>query len=410
MCGITKPNGVWPPVHVPYYNRATGGCPVTLSDSNDADRRLSVEAVPVDMVAVVLAVAGIVGLYAIDAAGPLRFLAAVPLLLFLPGYVLVGVLFPRRGPAGKRPAGAGVRSVGGAGDRARIGLSERLALSIGLSVALVPLLGIVLELLPVAAFDGTILPTLVVGVLVGAVVASVRRLRTPAVDRFRLPLDAARKSLATPFDSTMPRSERFATVALAVALLVAVATTGYVFAVPPSGEGFTDLRVMTGSPADPTFGEYPEEITTNGTELLVGIDNREGDQQTYTVVVAADQLIEQEGSVRPIESTELTRFETTLDDDQRRLQPVTITADTGGEYRINYYLYRGAAPADPGPESADRNVHFTTRMVGDAGASGGEQPVDGEPDLDGTVETDRGRTEPIDSEPPSLTGEGEVGG
>jgi len=382
---------------------------VTLSDSNDADRRLpAAETVPVDMAAVVLAVVGIIGLYAVGAAGPLQFLVAVPLLLFLPGYVLVGVLFPRRGPTGEQPS-RGLRSVASVGDETRVGLAERLALSVGLSVALVPLLGIVLELLPVAAFDGAIFPTLVVFVLVGAIVASARRLRTPAADRFRLPVDAMRGALTDPFGS-MGRGERLATIALAVALLVAVVATGYVFAVPPSGEGFTDLRVMTGSPADPTFGEYPEEITANGTELLVGIDNREGSQQAYTVVVTADQLIEQEGSVQPIESTELTRFETTLDDDQRRLQPVTISADTGGEYRINYYLYRGAAPADPGPESADRHVYFTTRMVGDDGASGGEQLVDGEPDLNGTVETDRGRTEPIDSEPPSLTGEGEVGG
>jgi len=409
MFGITKPTAVWPRRHVPHYYRAATGCPVTLSDSNDADRRLPVGNVPVDMAAVILGIVAIVGLYAVEAAQPLRFLAAVPLLLFLPGYVLIGVLFPRGGPTGQQSSSASGRSAA-VGDRTRVGLAERLALSVGLSVALIPLLGISLELLPVAAFDGTIFPTLVVFVLVGAVVASVRRLRTPAADRFRLPLSELRAAITAPFDSAMPRGERVATIALAVALLVAVVATGYVFAVPPSGEGFTDLRVMTGSPADPSLGEYPKEITANGTELLVGIDNREGSQQTYTVVVTADQLIEQTGSVRPIESTELARFETQLADGQRRLQPVTITPDTSGEYRLNYYLYRGPAPAEAGGDSADRHVYFSTRMIDDTGGPGGEQPVDGEPDLNGTVETDRGRTEPIDSEPPSLTGEGEAGG
>jgi len=374
---------------------------VTLNDSSDADRRLPVEAVPIDLAAVVLVVVVIVGLHVAGAGPPLRFLAAVPLLLFLPGYVLVGVLFPRRGPTGERSSGDGGRS-GGVGGHVRVGMAERLALSVGLSVALVPLFGIVLELLPVAAFDGAILPALVVFVVVGAVVASVRRLRTPAADRFRFPRDSLRGALTTPFDSATPRGERLATIALAVALLVAVMTAGYVLAVPPSGESFTDLRVMTGSPADPTLGEYPDEISADGTELLVGVDNREGSQQAYTVVVTADQLIEQERSVRPIGSTELARFETSLDDGQRRLQPVTITPDTGGEYRINYYLYRGAAPETADPESAARHVHFTTRMVGEGGSPDGE-PIDGEPDLNASVDTDRGRTEPIADEPPSLS-------
>ncbi|WP_253737444.1 DUF1616 domain-containing protein [Halohasta salina] len=376
---------------------------MTLSDSNDADGRLpTAETVPIDMVAVVLVVAAIVGLYAVGAGRPVRFLVAVPLLFFLPGYVLVGVLFPRSGPPSGRVPAAGAQSTSTVGDRSQVGLTERLALSVGLSVALVPLFGIGLELLPVAAFDGAILPALVVFVLVGAVVASVRRLRTPAVDRFRFPIDSIHGAITAPFDPEMARGERLATIALAVALLVAVVATGYVFAVPPSGESFTDLRVMTGSPADPTLGEYPEEITTDGAELVVGIDNREGRQQTYTIVVTADQLIERTESVRPIESTELLRFETSLDDGQRRLQPMTITPDTGGEYRISYYLYRGVAPDEAGPESADRHVHFTTRMVGDGGSPDGE-PIDGEPDLDGTVDTDRGRTEPIPEQPPSLT-------
>lgn len=380
---------------------------MTLNDSNETDRRASLRDVPVDMATVVLAALGIAGLYVAGVAGPIRFLVAVPLLLFLPGYVLVGVLFPRSGSAGEQPS-TGLRSASPAGDRARVGLAERLALSVGLSVALVPLFGIALELLPVAAFDGAILPTLVVFVLLGAAVASVRRLRTPAADRFRLPVDSMGGVLADPFGS-MARGERLATIALAVALVVAVLTTGYVLAVPPAGEAFTDLRVMTGSPDDPSLGEYPEAITADGTELLVGVDNREGSQQAYTVVITADQLIEQDDSVRTIESTELARFESRIDDGQRRLQPVTITPDTSGRYRINAYLYRGVAPEETGVDSADRHVHFTTRMGGDGGAADGE-PVDGDPDIDATVESDRGRTDPIPEGPPSLTGDRRAGG
>jgi len=344
---------------------------MTLRESSESrlGSALSGRTVPVDMVGVCLAVLASVVVYYIDPGAPLRFVVSVPLLLFFPGYVLVGILFPRRGAVDRaQPNGNG--SLATIRDLGRITGPERAALAVGLSVALVPFYGFGLELLPVGAFDSLILPTLVGVVLVGAVVASVRRLRVPSDERFSLPLGAARDAIAAPFSGPMPRAERIATIALAASVLLAVLSVGYVLAVPQDGEQFTDLRVMTESPGgELRLGDYPEEVETGQTaEFVIGVDNREGSPQAYTIVVTAEQLIDSDGSVTAIESTELGRFETTLDDGQRLQLPQTITPESRGEIRLNYYLYQGGAPADPNPESAYRNAHLTLSAVGDESA------------------------------------------
>src|SRR6056297_760999 len=159
---------------------------MTLRESSESRLALSGRTVPVDMVVVSIAVLASVLIYYVVPSTPLRFLVSVPLLLFFPGYVLVGILFPRHGEVDRsHPNGNGslatVRNLG------RITIPERAALSVGLSVALVPFYGFGLELLPVEAFDGVIIPTLIGGVLLGALVASARRLRVPMGERFSLP-------------------------------------------------------------------------------------------------------------------------------------------------------------------------------------------------------------------------------
>jgi uncharacterized membrane protein len=66
----------------------------------------------------------IITLLPIDA---MRIILGLPSVLFFPGYTLMAALYPRK---------SSIKSV------------ERLALSVGLSVAIVPLLGLILNYLP----------------------------------------------------------------------------------------------------------------------------------------------------------------------------------------------------------------------------------------------------------------------
>ncbi len=355
------------------------------------------------MVGVCLAaLGGAVVYYAVSVAA-VRFLVAVPLVLFLPGYVLVSILFPRAGgpPQETHETHTPTQSLSTARTLGRVTIPERLGLSFGLSIALVPLVGLLLEALPVEAFSGVIVPTLVGGILIGAGVGTARRLQIPSEERFQMPTAAITAAILAPVSGSMPRTERIATLALAVAVVLAVVSVGYAFAVPQSGEQYTDLRVLTESPdGELTFSNYPDEVDADDeTELVVGVDNHEQTTQTYTVVVTADQLIDDGDGVVPIESTEIDRFSVTLDDGERLEQPQTVTLGTTGEHRLNYYLYIDEPPETVNSETAYRHVHFTVSVVD------GEEPADGDVDFDSSIDPDEATTEQVTTQPPAEAGD-----
>ena len=99
---------------------------------------------------------------------PVRIILGLLLVLFLPGYSLIAALFPRKDDLD------GI---------------ERIALSFGLSIAVVPLLGLALNYTP---FGIRLVPVLVVLSMFTvslAVIAGVRRLGLPEGERFVVVVD-----------------------------------------------------------------------------------------------------------------------------------------------------------------------------------------------------------------------------
>ena len=94
---------------------------------------------------------------------PVRILLGLPLVLFLPGYSLIAVLFP------------------GKDDLDGI---ERVALSFGLSIAVVPLLGLALNYTPFCIRLSPVLFVLSIFTVSLAISAGVRRSMIPEKDRF----------------------------------------------------------------------------------------------------------------------------------------------------------------------------------------------------------------------------------
>ena len=94
---------------------------------------------------------------------PVRVLLGLLLVLFLPGYSLIAALFPRRDDLD------GI---------------ERIALSFGLSIAVVPLLGLGLNYTPYGIRLVPVLAGLSLFTVLLAVVAGVRRVWMPEAERF----------------------------------------------------------------------------------------------------------------------------------------------------------------------------------------------------------------------------------
>ena len=168
---------------------------------------------------------------------PLRVLFGLPLILFVPGYVLIAALFPRNDD---------------------LDWLERVALSFGLSIAVVPLIGLVLNYTPWGIRLDPVLAALSLFVIAMAAAAAVRRLALPVGDRLTVPagavLASARSELFAPGQS---RLDRNLSILLLVSIVAAIGTTAFVIAVPKEGEHFSEFYVLG---ANGKAADYPTVV------------------------------------------------------------------------------------------------------------------------------------------------------
>lgn len=114
---------------------------------------------------------------------PLRILLGLPFILFVPGYAFIAALFPEQG-------NSFIRDEQTVDEDHGIDAIERVALAFGLSIAIVPLLGLLLNFTP----WGIQLTPSVLSVggftIAAAVIATLRRWELPTEERFSVPYRA----------------------------------------------------------------------------------------------------------------------------------------------------------------------------------------------------------------------------
>lgn len=132
---------------------------------------------------------------------PLNIVLGLAFVLFIPGYVFIAALFPEAGdqPVSKDETSATVDNQAGADDgtpekggmasvlESGIDGLERVALSFGLSIAIVPLIGLVLNFTPWGIRLWPIVIAISGFTLIATAVAVRRRQALPAEERFRVP-------------------------------------------------------------------------------------------------------------------------------------------------------------------------------------------------------------------------------
>ena len=328
-----------------------------MSDRHGSGGRLS--RLPLDAVLVVGVLALAAGLSLLPPASPLRVLLALPALFLLPGYGLALAVFParrteRRGRGSVREVAARAAGGGPAG----LDVVERLALSFGLSVFLLPVLALALSLAGVAFTALTVLPAVGGFALAALGVGHYRRSRLPRNRRY-LPTvgDAA---AAVGMLGAGEGVDRALNVALVVAVVGASAGLGLGIAAPQDGSSFTQVSLLTEDlEGDLSASDYPTELAVDeSAELVLSVQNREGEPTAYTAVVQVQQ-VGPNGSVT--ERTELTRFEREVLPGMTWRARHDLRIPTAGEdQRVIYLLYRGEAPAEPTLENAYRHVYFWT--------------------------------------------------
>lgn len=185
---------------------------------------------------------------------PLRLILAFPFLLFSPGYSLVAALFP---------------------EKSRLGTFERIALSISLSVALVPLMGLLLNY----AWEVQVYPivTALAGfVAVSSGIAWRRRRGLPPGERPDI-----RLHLAFPRSGSSSRLDRALTILLIAVVIAAIGVFSYLIVRPKVGEKFTEFYIL--GPQGQAAGYPTELVTGEEASITLGIINREQETMTYQV-------------------------------------------------------------------------------------------------------------------------------
>lgn len=258
-------------------------------------------------------------------------LFAILLILFVPGYVLVAALFP---------------------SNKEIDWIERIALSIGLSIAIVPLLGLLLNFTIlgirfepivafIAAFSGG------VGLL-----AYWRRLGLAPADRLSATVVVSMGSW-----KEESRLDKALTVALVASIVIAAGVTAYVVVTPRPGEAFTEFFILD---RNGTTSDYPTRLNVSETGTVVmGVVNHEFASVDYTVrvdLVGIEIRFNQTSGFN--ETLEMNRtdwdwFNFTITNEGNWSRSYNFSIPWNGTWKVQFLLFR-----DNDLVTAYRNLHL----------------------------------------------------
>ena len=248
----------------------------------------------------------------------IRIVIGLPVMLFIPGYTLIAALFPGREGPGKQ---------------------ERVVLSLGFSIAVVSLIGVILNYTPAGISLYPALISLVVFIVVMSLVAWYRRRRLAEVDRITLSPGLALSSW---------RGQKFIDKALSIivvaAILGATGVLGYAMARPGVGERYTEFYVL--GQGDVAEG-YPEQLTVGEeAEVTIGIINHEHQEIRYRVEMMAGGTMSSEVG------------EVVLDHEEKHEMAVSFTPSrVGDKQKVEFLLYRS------NQDEPYRVLHFWVDVV-----------------------------------------------
>lgn len=292
----------------------------------------------------------------IGVGGIVRILLAIPLVIFLPGYALISMLYPDRGGPDK------------AFDDEQTGLNnpippdqglggiERFVFSFVLSLIIVPAIALLATVTP----WGVALPPILLGLglstLVLSLLAIFSRWRCPAERRFRL--SGSLGGLLFQADRGYGRN-RHVTVfnlALVISVLLLAGGVGYAIANPPEAEGFTEFYVETEEVTGETETMYESTYTAGESQpLTVYIVNQEHRELEYTTIVVLQRVSYDGDEATVEEEVELTRADATVGDGETHEQTLEVTPTMSGEeLRLLVLLYVDEPPDDPSADTAYR--------------------------------------------------------
>lgn len=262
-------------------------------------------------------------------------LLAILLVLFVPGYVLVAALFP---------------------SNKELDWIERIALSFGLSIAVVPLLGLLLNFTPWGIRFAPIVATIATFTILVGLAAWWRRMRLPEAERLAATLVL---SMGGWKDYTLV--DRLLTIALAASIVIAAGALAYVVLVPRPGETFTEFYLL--GPGGNASG-YPTKLNRSqpGT-VIIGVINHEAATVSYTVrvdLVGVTIVFNTTcgcNQTRELNRTTRSWFNATIGDGRNWTNRFTFSINASALWKVQFLLYR-----DTNLTNVYRELHLFVRV------------------------------------------------
>lgn len=237
---------------------------------------------------------------------PVRIPLGLLMVLFIPGYALIAALFPRK---------------------ADLDGIERVALSFGLSIAVVPLIGLGLNYTPWGIRLTPVVISLAIFTVILAAAAHFRRAQLPADERFSVDARKHLNALKTEFVAgDKSRLDKALTILLVLSIIASVSALVYVIVTPKQGEKFTEFYIL--GPKGMAY-DYPTIVEAgNKSTVIVGVVNHEYSLVNYTMDLSLNN------------STLLSR-NIALEHNQTWEEPISYVLNKPGDsQKVEFLLYK----------------------------------------------------------------------
>ncbi len=235
----------------------------------------------------------------------LRMIFGLPIVLFNPGYVLISALFPKKND---------------------LGIIERIVLSFGLTVAVIPLIGLGLNhtfgIRLIFIFGVLIIYTISL-----IIIGSYRREKLDEKERFSVSFLEVYLDIKNELNKPRNKTDNILTIILILSILFAVGTAFYVITFPKEKEKFTEFYILNSST------KLADNYSTNlkleqPVTYLVGVINHEYTSVNYTINVNYDKNILLSKSLK-------------LDNNQKWEKDLTIVPEKKGDnIKLQFLLFK----------------------------------------------------------------------
>jgi uncharacterized membrane protein len=274
---------------------------------------------------------------------PVLIVFAFPLVFLIPGYCLIAALFPKDGD---------------------IGLIERIMLSIGVSIAVVPLIGLGLNFTPWGIQRDSIIISVTLFTWIMVIVAHYKRALVPAEERFTIPWYVITGKIR---QNLLPAGERgvdrLLSIVLTIIIFAVVLATIYVIASPKESEHFSEFFILG---ENRTSANYPDLIITgHNYPMYIGVGNYENRTISYTIetwtLLMMFNNLTNSSTIMAMDPHD--KVSLTLGYNKTLVIPYNLSLNTTGYNRVEFLLFNESVP-DPEVRGSDRinasyrNVHL----------------------------------------------------